>query len=156
MPVTFYILHLYQAYLCRNDNSVIIYSPSCHSCQQFCSHWLSFCFLYTVEVIGSCVVANILQNIFSVLQIKESHTGMGENKRWPNFHFWVVYPLKMFSRYQPASFCPSPDFFFTPTEGWGVSEFGDGLRAWKRVPSGQTLQQSQAESAHGLCEGNIC
>lgn len=39
------------------------------------------------------------------------------------------------------------------TEGWSVSEFGSGLRSWDGLQSGQTLQPSQTDSAHGLCQG---
>lgn len=48
------------------------------------------------------------------------------------------------------------NFCFLPTERWSVSEFGSGLCSWDGLQSGQTLQPSQTDSAHGLCQGIKC
>lgn len=61
-------------------------------------------------------------------------------------------------RYRSTCTCsPSnPDCVCSaPAEGRGVSEPGAGLRPGDGVQSRQTLQPSQTDPAHGLCQGGF-
>ncbi len=84
----------------ENENSFIIYSPSCHFkpvCISF--FWetqkdifgrISKLFQFPLTWNQNCLVVNILQNIFFCVQQRVS-------KVWQNFHFWVNCPLNLLS-----------------------------------------------------------